>query len=442
MLSPHEVPWRHCVELPEAAQIEDGALYSLSLSQNTAALTHGLHRFAAKYIPQIPRWAVSQLAPGATVLDPFCGSGTTLVECLTRPLNVIGADIDPLARMITRAKLGKASVESVVRFARTLSGRWKADFTVRGLPMGDVNNSEHWFTPEATAWLWSLLHLIQRARLDADTREFLLVVFSSILRRVSNADDQSQKTYVSGTLLKRPAPVNETFIKALGRALDGLMALQANKSAVASAMVLEGADARHLGLADQSVDLICTSPPYTDSVDYAYNNLVEYFWLGPTLGVSTRPALNQIRKLPVGTKATRSPIRLKEKVVGELAPQRDRTIIVEQYFNDMSVHFQEAARVLKDEGAYVLVVGNSSTAGEQIPVHEELVKRAESQGLFLQGSFGYRIRRHYMKFPRKGRGGIIGIDWVMTLRKRKSKRKSVSLVAAPKISFDTHQVAH
>lgn len=50
-------------------------------------------------------------------------------------------------------------------------------------------------------------------------------------------------------------------------------------------------------------------------------------------------------------------------------------------------------------------------------LHDGLIALASDAGLHIEHAFGYRIRRHYMKFPRKGRGGIILVDWVITLRK-------------------------
>lgn len=52
-----------------------------------------------------------------------------------------------------------------------------------------------------------------------------------------------------------------------------------------------------------------------------------------------------------------------------------------------------------------------------VPIHDALIRLAAESGLEIERAFGYRVRRHYMKFPRKGRGGIILIDWVLVLRK-------------------------
>jgi hypothetical protein len=86
------------------------------------------------------------------------------------------------------------------------------------------------------------------------------------------------------------------------------------------------------------------------------------------------------------------------------------------YFTLMERHFAEAARVLRPGARYAFVVGNSQTLVDMVPLHDALVRLAATAGLTLERAFGYRIRRHYMKFPRNGRGGIILIDWVLVFR--------------------------
>src|SRR5207248_2577970 len=176
---------------PPPADIEPGQLFALSLSGTTTAFTHGLHRFAAKFVPQVPAWALDHFGSRASVvLDPFMGSGTTLVEGILRGGTTIGVDIDPLARLIARAKV----------------------------------------TPVA--------------------------------------DDQSQTTYVSGTLLKHPPDVAAVFWRFLRRAVDGLADLNRKRHGEAAVVIPDGADATALGLEPGGVDLAVTSPPYLDSVDY------------------------------------------------------------------------------------------------------------------------------------------------------------------------------
>ena len=79
------IEFQEVVTFPDFADIEDGQLFALSLSNNTTTFTHGLHRFAAKYIPQIPGWALDNFGSRASVSSsiPSWGPGTTLVEGMT-----------------------------------------------------------------------------------------------------------------------------------------------------------------------------------------------------------------------------------------------------------------------------------------------------------------------------------------------------------------------
>ena len=413
---------------PPLADIEHGQLFALSLSGNTTPFTHGLHRFAAKYVPQVPAWAFDSFGSrDSVVLDPFMGSGTTLVEGILRGGTSIGVDIDPLARFIARAKVTPVDHERIAELGRQLSERWRSPAPRLQRPMPDIGNFGHWFGDEQWGWLQSLRESILALDCGDDERAFLLVVFSSTLRWVSNADDQSQKTYVSGTLRKSPPAVSDVFWRFLRRAVDGLADLNRKRHSESVALIPDDADATRLGLGPESVALAVTSPPYLDSVDYPYNMMLEYFWLGPLLGVRDRKSFNALRRQPIGAKNPADRIGLPPGLGGLVplaAMPPARRAAATTYFALMARHFGEVARVLEPGGRYVFVVGNSQTLVGMVPLHDALVRLAAAAGLSLERAFGYRIRRHYMKFPRNGRGGIILIDWVLVLRKGSSSGPS------------------
>lgn len=431
---------------PDFADIQHGDLYALRLTNNTTGATHALHRFPAKFVPQAPRWALQQFADAdSTILDPFMGSGTTLVEVLLHGGKGIGIDIDPLARLIAGAKTALLEPARIRTLAATLRASWEpASALVPPLP--DVANFEHWFSPAAWRELAGLLEAISHLPCDDQERRFLLAVFSSIVRWVSNADDQSQKTYVSGTLPKSPPDVRDTFWRSFARAVAGLESLGLARRPGAQATVLDDADARATTLPPETVDLIVTSPPYLDSVDYMYNFMVEYFWLGPMLGVPTRRTFNARRRDHLGAKTPAtalvdSPLAVRE-LVATAGVSEARRRAAYAYFGGMAEHFQEASRVLRAGGRYVLVVGNSQTRAAILPVHDGLVRLAADAGLILEKAFGYRVRRHYMKFPRAGRGGIILIDWVIVLRKRAGAAEHPGRLPLPWITLGVDAVAH
>lgn len=407
-------------DFPLFEDISHGDLLGLSLATKTTSLTHGLHRFPAKYIPQIPRWAIRQFASDdSVVLDPFMGSGTSLVEGMCSARKTYGTDIDPLARLISSAKIGKYDVVHLEALASTILAAETRDPISCFLPMQGVQNIEHWFKPESWAALTILYQTIDSLDCSSVEQDFFFCVFSSILRCVSNADDQTQKTYVSGTLKKYPPPVWDTFKRSLAKAIKGVEQLDSVRR-TGSAEILDGS-ALSIPLADRTVDLVVTSPPYLDSVDYMYNFMLEYFWIGPRIGVTSRADFNLRRRISVGAKnpsqrVNELPPSILDLVRMDEIPAYRREAVL-SYFNSMSLHFEEAARVMKDGGRYVLVIGNSQAQAGVIPVHDCLLRIAREAGLHLEKAFAYRIRRHYMKFPRKGRGGIILMDWVITLKK-------------------------
>jgi hypothetical protein len=146
--------------------------------------------------------------------------------------------------------------------------------------------------------------------------------------------------------------------------------------------------------------------------------MLEYFWLGPLLGVPDRRSFNDLRRRPIGAKKPLLPAALPAALQGRLSLEAmppARRAAAATYFHLMEQHFAAIARCLKPGGRYVFVVGNSQTRRDMVPLHDALVRLAAAAGLGLERAFGYRIRRHYMKFPRQGRGGIILLDWVLVL---------------------------
>jgi hypothetical protein len=439
------VDFQEVPQFPDFTDIEHGQLFALSLSNNTTGFTHGLHRFAAKYIPLVPAWALDNFADRTSViLDPFMGSATTLVEGIVRGGTNIGIDIDPLARLIARAKVTAIDEERLHELAEELAATWTTPAATLAVPMPDIRNFEHWFSTVQWGWVQALRDAILALDCNDDERRFLLVVFSSTLRWVSNADDQSQKTYVSGTLSKKPPAVREVFWRFLNRAIEGLSDLNRKRHSEAVVHIPDQADATALNLPPESVDVAITSPPYLDSVDYPYNMMLEYFWLGQLIGIPDRKSFNALRRSPIGAKNPAERILLPPELDGiirtDVMPPT-RRIAAAAYFSLMRRHFHEASAVLKPGARYVFVVGNSQSLVDVLPLHQSFVHLAQTSGLELERAFGYRIRRHYMKFPRNGRGGIILIDWVLVFRKRESRKEAPSL-PLPWLTLAPNAVAH
>src|SRR5512136_5537 len=90
-------------KLPDALDLSGE--FRKYIGKQVSYATHGIHRYPAKFIPQIPRFCIDKYSkPGDDVLDPFMGSGTTLLESYVSGRNSYGIDIHALARLIAKVK--------------------------------------------------------------------------------------------------------------------------------------------------------------------------------------------------------------------------------------------------------------------------------------------------------------------------------------------------
>lgn len=401
-----------CVEFPEGLR--------------TAEFTHTIHRFPGKFVPQVARELLQLVGADKDTLiaDPFCGSGTSLVEASLAGVPTIGVDFDPLAVFMSRAKttaLSARQIEDLRQFWGRKIGTASHDDLSEAVP-----NLHHWFKPEVAKQLAFLKKKALRIE-DAKQRLFSLVVLSSIIRRVSNADDQTQKTYVSGTLKKTPPMPEELFPTFMEKALRGM---ESYSRVPRAPVALERGDAR-TWQSGKKLDGIITSPPYIDSIDYVYNQMLEYFWLYDVLGLETVDAVRELRKQPVGFRredvaaGLDQLAKISERAAELLEPKlaKIQKVSLKEaqnvvgYFTDYVQHLKMSKRNLKAGGAYALVVGESYIRGVTVPTPAVLAELFDGFGFEDMGACSYVIKRHYMKFPRRSNSGKINIDFVRCFRK-------------------------
>ena len=400
-----------CVEFPEGLR--------------TAEFTHTIHRFPGKFVPQVARELL--LLVGATdrslIADSFCGSGTSLVEASLAGVPTIGVDFDPLAVLMSQAKTMSLTARQLAELRKYWSGKIGAadhDDLADAVP-----NLYHWFKPEIARQLAFIKRKALRLE-DEELRLFSLVVFSSIIRRVSNADDQTQKTYVSGTLKKTPPSPCALFPTFLDRAVSGMENYAKAKRAP---VIVQRGDARKWR-SPKKLDGIITSPPYIDSIDYIYNQMLEYFWLYEVLGLASVDEIRAFRKKPVGFRRADVVAGLERlskisPVAAELLePKLDKIQGVSEkeaqnvigYFEDFAQHLKVTKRRMKRGSKYALVIGESHIRGVIVPTPAVFAALFGSSGFEDMGSCSYMIKRHYMKFPRRSNSGKISVDHVYCFR--------------------------
>jgi hypothetical protein len=167
------------------ASSEDWDFAGLGM-RDTQSGVHFFHHWTAKFIPQIPGRVIDRYAkPGDVVLDPFMGSGTTLVEAIQRGHDAWGTDINPLAVRIAQAKTTPIDNDALVDFIAWLEEA--AGNPSRHLARSAVlfEGGERWFREDVARAIRAIRN--RARRLEAVTRNFTLVGLSDLLKGMSNA---------------------------------------------------------------------------------------------------------------------------------------------------------------------------------------------------------------------------------------------------------------
>jgi len=410
----------HVEELPQEVKI--GALFSID-SNNINSFTHGIHKYPAKFIPQIPRWGIKKFTqPGDIVLDPFCGCGTTLVESLLLGRNAYGLEISPLAKLITKVKITKINPISLEKEHSGLvnkikNGEWKPLYWE---PLLEPNLLK-WFRPKTIKGLSIIKKNIEEIK-DKNIKDFYIIVFSSIIRRVSNAEDQSQKVYISSRFPKKYIDPIDLFLRVAEREKDNLIQFSRLVSDKNFVKIIN-TDALNIDLKDNSVDFAITSTPYINAIDYIKVQKLEYIWLNRFKSEDLkRIEINQMGSEKIMANIWKQNLKTGIKSVDKIADKikgrsKKHSHIFSKFYIDLEKNLKEVYRVLKRNKRYCIVIGNNVIKGVFIPNDVLIKDTGEKVGFKFENIFSYVIKNRLLRIPRQGRGGDINIDNVIVLRK-------------------------
>ncbi len=191
----------------------------LFISNDQRKHTHAIHRYPAKFFPELPRWAIKKYTkPRDWVLDPFTGSGTVNLESMLLDRNSVGIDVDPFARFLTRVKTTILDQDTLKQVERTLQSCMER-FGEIDVELPDFPYRDHWFNHYTLQELAYIKQCINELHVTRTIRNFLLVVFSSVIRAVSNADNNCTRTVVRKKLNKQVKP-NDAIRRFMNRLSD------------------------------------------------------------------------------------------------------------------------------------------------------------------------------------------------------------------------------
>lgn len=407
--------------------------------------THLIHSYPAKLLCNIPYYFLKTeyFCPrDGIVLDPFCGTGTVLLEAVLSGREALGADANPLAVLISEVKTTYIAKEVLLETLSTIikrAERCREVYVVDSLIKG-------WFSDSTINQLGHLQHAIEKVKNNSQ-RKFLLLCLSNLVRKVSYADSTisvpvhlNPFRFAKGSDRRAAASFKLETLKAVDvydkyenicrLNIERVASLEPFKGSLKSKVISN--DARRLTrtlmsdelIKDESIDLILTSPPYAGAQKYIRASRLNLYWLGEkdseairilneqTIGREDFHKKDYSQKIETGIDAADTILR---KLYSE--GKYERACIVGTYLNEMKKALDESYRVLKIGGYIILVIGNNKVCGLSFDTQDYLTTYLQQKGMKLKFKLIDDIKSYGMMTKRNKTADKISSEWILVLQK-------------------------
>jgi hypothetical protein len=337
---------------------------------STREWTHGFHTYPARFHPVLVRRLLEDLPPKARVLDPFAGSGTTLIETALKGGAALGVDLNPLAVELAwlkatpwgatwRATLLAAAEQVVARVTEeTRASRRRSAKTSSSPPRAETRYDDpRYYPPHVYRELVALRQAIDGVSEPA-LRRALLLILSSIIVKVSRQRSDTDEALVERAI-PRGAPTRH-FAHRTEELLRHMAEYAAAVPLGTPTPKVRLGDARHLDhVRDGSIERVITSPPYLGTYDYTRHHRRRFGWLGL------------------------DPAPLERGEIGARRGGGDPARALGRWERDVRAYLGEIARVLRP-GAWAYLLLGDSVVGQEAVIGYEVVERAApAMGLTL-----------------------------------------------------------
>ena len=369
---------------------------------STRDYTHVYHDYPARMIPQVARKLIQLYGESAkTLYDPYCGTGSSLVEGLIEGLDVFGTDLNPLARLIAEAKTDYSLnpddiAHEIAKFRSAIYSKDARSF------IPEVRNINFWFKKEVIDSLGKIRYHIDEIQ-NVHIHRFFQIAFSETVRESSNTRKGEFKLFRYSTEKLQshsPDPYKIMFSK-LERNLKGylnfndLMGKLENKPISRIIGLNSVTDIPCKELPENSMDIIVTSPPYGDShttVAYGQYSRLSSEWLSliDRENIDSKlmggKRLNELPEFP--SKSLNTVIKLiSEK-------NQKRALEVASFYVDLLSSINNVSKLLRKGGHACYVVGNRTVNSVILPTSEAIKDFFEFHGLEY-------ITTHIREIPNK-----------------------------------------
>lgn len=341
---------------------------------NTKEYTHCYHTYPAMMIPQVARTLIEEYIPqeGARlILDPYMGSGTSLVEASIKGIDVIGTDINPLARLISKVKTThykEKDIQYDFSVIQSYLSEYKEELVEKKC-FDNISNYSYWYSEDSLMRLSYLSQIINN-HIPKELKDFFNTVLSEVVREVSFTRNGEFKRFrMPEEKIKTFKPdVFGLFEEKTVRNIKGLIQFNdANKDSKVGIYDFNSSICiPEEIIKPETVDMVVTSPPYGDSkTTVAYGQFSR--WANEWFGFENAKNLDCI--LMGGKKQTEesfTTICIRDALDKIKSYDINRYYDVISFLNDYSKSISNVAKVIMPGGIVCYVVGNRTVKGIQI----------------------------------------------------------------------------
>lgn len=356
---------------------------------DTKIFTHCFHNYPAMMIPQIAGRLIDNYGKKNDILfDPYCGTGTSVVEANLRGINAIATDINPLARLITKAKSTVIPLQVLDFYLKDFNDfifQYKFGIKNGKIEPPDFKNIDFWFSPQVKKDLARIKNYIDKIE-DTKVVNFFKVALSETIRESSLTKNSEFKLVrMKGRQLEKFSPdVFAIFERKIFRNRNGLKDFIEKVKTQKKNQVCDFDTIHEVPkkiIKDNSIDLIVTSPPYGDSrttVAYGQFSRLSNDWLGIE-------EANQVdNNLMGGRRATtfeKFGVKELDRQIEKIGQQDEkRALEVISFYHDYKISIANVAQTVAPGGTVVYVVGNRRVKGEELPTDITTAKFFEHHG--------------------------------------------------------------
>lgn len=378
-----------------------------------------VHPFPARMAPELVVKFLSEQKNPIRVLDPMMGSGTVLALAQSKGHRTYGVDVDPLAVLVSQAWTSSIEPMRAAKEAEKLLARAERRFREISAKDAYPKNATketrefiaYWFDARSRRQLTSLSICIKNVK-DESLKNVFWCAFSRLIivkqagasRAMDLAHSRPHRAYKVSPI--RPF---DKFLASVKYVADNCAPQDGLVKRKFRAKIDRG-DARRLSIESNSIDLVLTSPPYLNAIDYIRCSKFSLVWMGYNV-----EQLRKIRSTSVGCEigVTKLSIAELEKIVrrlglNHLLPNRQLAVL-NRYIEDMHQAISETARVLNAKGKAIYVIGENTVRGAFIPNARLIREVAKVAGLKFERMSIRTLpeNRRYLPPPSKGSSGKI-----------------------------------